>query len=121
MAVSKFTVILMLLCGLTFSSVAVWARGPVTLHSGKALALDRDKGHCIACHAMPTVREVEQAGDLGPPLIAMSARFPERSRLRALVWDASVANPFTVMPPYGRHRLLTEAEIDRLVEFIHGL
>jgi len=25
------------------------------------------------------------------------------------------------MPPYGRHRILTEQEIDQVVDYLHGL
>ncbi|MFT5805025.1 MAG: sulfur-oxidizing protein SoxX, partial [Candidatus Paceibacteria bacterium] len=36
-------------------------------------------------------------------------------------WDAAVRNPNTVMPPYGRHSILTEDEIDHVVDFIHSI
>ncbi len=36
----------------------------------------------------------------------------------AQVWDAGVANPRTVMPPFGRHGILSEDEIDKVVEFL---
>jgi sulfur-oxidizing protein SoxX len=32
-----------------------------------------------------------------------------------------VNNPNTMMPPFGRHEIMTEAEIDKVVEFIHSL
>jgi sulfur-oxidizing protein SoxX len=51
----------------------------------------------------------------------MKTRFPDRADLRAQIWDASVREPTTRMPPYGRHRILTEDEIDLLVDFIHSL
>jgi sulfur-oxidizing protein SoxX len=41
--------------------------------------------------------------------------------LRQSIADPTRANPDTVMPPFGRHRLLDAAEIDRLVEFLHAL
>jgi L-cysteine S-thiosulfotransferase len=41
--------------------------------------------------------------------------------LREIIVDPTLANPDTVMPPYGRHRLLEPAEIDRLVEYLHAL
>jgi len=41
--------------------------------------------------------------------------------LREAMTDPTRANPDTVMPPFGRHRLLDAAEIERLVEFLHAL
>lgn len=57
-------------------------------------------------------------GDIAPPLVAMKQRFPDKAKLRAQLWDASVANPNTVMPPFGRHSILSEDEIDKVVEFL---
>ena len=57
--------------------------------TGKDLAFDRRKGNCLACHAMPTLPDAESPGQFGPPLIAMSARFPDKARMRAQIWDAT--------------------------------
>jgi sulfur-oxidizing protein SoxX len=89
--------------------------------SGKDLAFDKKKGNCLACHAMPTVPDVESAGMYGPPLIAMSARYPDKAKLRAQIWDATVANPNTSMIPYGKHGVLSEQEIDKVTDFVYGL
>ena len=89
--------------------------------TGKDLAFDRKKGNCLACHAMPTVPDVESAGLYGPPLIAMSARYPSKGRLRAQIWDATVANPSSTMIPFGKHGVLTEQEIDKVTDFVYGL
>ena len=89
--------------------------------TGKDIAYNRSKGNCLACHAMPTMPDAEQPGNSGPPLIAMSARFPDKKVLRAKIWDATVSNPSTFMPPMGKHKVLTEEEIDKVVEFVYGL
>lgn len=89
--------------------------------TGKDLAFDRKKGNCLACHGMPTQPDAESTGLYGPPLIAMSARYPDKAKLRAQIWDATVANPSTTMIPYGKHGVLTEAEIDKVTDFIYGL
>lgn len=83
--------------------------------AGKVIAFDRNAGNCLSCHMIPGG---ELPGNVGPPLIQMKLRFPDRAVLRAQVWDAAVRNPNTVMPPYGRHSILTEAEIDRVIDFI---
>ncbi len=88
------------------------------LAEGKALAFDRKKGNCPVCHAMGTG---ESLGRLGPPLIAMRERYADKSKLRAQIWDASKRNLTTSMPPFGRHRILTEDEIDKVTEYIYSL
>jgi L-cysteine S-thiosulfotransferase len=100
-------------------SIANVARG--TEPTGRALAHDQEKGNCLACHRMPSDAGAETAATLGPPLENVKRRYPDRAQLRAQIWDARVKNPDTIMPPYGRHRILTEAEIDLVVDYIHGL
>ena len=100
---------------------AAIAAEPVKEETGKELAYNNSKGNCLACHAMPTMPDAEQPGNSGPPLIAMTARFPDKKVLRAKVWDATATNPDTIMPPFGKHKVLTEEQIDKVVEFIYGL
>ena len=88
------------------------------IEEGRRIAFDRRKGNCMACHMMA---DATLTGNSGPPLLAMQARFPDRATLRAQIWDATKANPKSVMPPFGRHEILTEDEIDKVVEFIHSL
>lgn len=97
------------------------AAAPKKEETGKDIAFNRTKGNCLACHAMPTVPDAESAGLYGPPLIAMSARYPDKAKLRAQIWDATVANPNTSMIPFGKHGVLTEQEIDKVTDFVYGL
>ncbi len=102
-------------------SVASWpalAADGEALARGKAIAIDRNKGNCLSCHMMD---DGELPGNSAPPLLQMRARFPDRAVLQAQIWDATVRNPETVMPPYGRHRVLTEEEIDLVVDYVHSL
>src|SRR4030042_2459779 len=62
------------------------AAAPKKEVTGKDLAFDRKKGNCLACHAMPTQPDAVSAGQYGPPLIAMSARFPDNARRGAQIW-----------------------------------
>ena len=89
--------------------------------TGKDLAFNRSKGNCLACHAMPTLPDAESAGSYGPPLIAMSARYPDKAKLRAQIWDATVANPASTMIPFGKHGVLSDKEIDKITDFVYGL
>jgi sulfur-oxidizing protein SoxX len=88
------------------------------LEEGKKIAFDRKKGNCLACHQ---IEGGDLAGNIGPPLVAMKARFPDKSKLRAQIWDSTKNNPNTMMPPFGRHEILTESEIDKVVEFVYSL
>jgi sulfur-oxidizing protein SoxX len=88
------------------------------LEQGKQLATTRSKGNCLACHAMD---DGKLAGNLGPPLLAMKLRFPDKAVLRAQVWDATERNPDSRMPPFGKHGILSEEEIDLIVDYIYSL
>jgi sulfur-oxidizing protein SoxX len=96
------------------------ARSPVV--AGGCIATDRQKGNCMACHKFNGLDRTRlQAGNIGPPLVAIKARHPSKKRLREQIWDASKFNPRTVMPPFGKHRILTEKEIDLVVEWLYSL
>jgi len=83
---------------------------------GQALAFDRGKGNCLTCH---DIKGGDAPGNLGPPLADMKARFPDRKELAAIVFDETKRNPQTVMPPFGRNFILTEGEIDAIVDFLY--
>jgi len=85
---------------------------------GKEVAFDRKKGNCLACHM---IAGGSLPGNIGPPLVAMKARFPDKADLRAQIWDSTVKNPNTIMPPFGKNRILTEQEVDLVTEFIYSL
>ena len=89
--------------------------------SGRDLTFSTGKGNCLACHQMPGDPSAVTSANIGPPLIAMKERYPDRARLRAQIWDATAFNPATVMPPFGKHKVLTESEIDRITDYIADL
>ncbi len=85
---------------------------------GKAISFDRKKGNCLACHQMA---DGKLPGNIGPPLVAMKARFPDKAKLRAQIWDATKINSNSIMPPFGRQQILSESDIDKIVEFVYTL
>lgn len=85
------------------------------IEAGKKLAFDRSMGNCLACHY---IDGGQSPGSIGPPLIAMSVRFPDKDKLRAQIWDATIANPESAMPPFGSHHILSDEQLDQVVEFI---
>lgn len=86
--------------------------------AGKKIAENKKKGNCFACH---NYEGAFMAGNVGPPLVAMKARFPDRAKLRAQIWDATKANPNTMMPPFGKHEILSEKEIDAITDWVLSL
>ena len=94
------------------------ADGASVVEKGKDIAFDRKKGNCLACHA---AGDGTLPGNIGPPLVVMQVRFPDKAKLRAQIWDATVTNPDSIMIPFGRNRVLTEEEIDQVVEYVYTL
>jgi len=92
--------------------------GSETPAAGQLLAMDRSKGNCLACHV---IADGEQPGNIGPPLFAMKARFPDRDILFKQIWDSTQRNPETRMPPFGRHGILNKEEIDLIIEYLYTL
>ena len=88
------------------------------IEEGKKLAFNKKKGNCLACHH---IVGGTQPGNIAPPLVGMKGRFPKKSDLRAQIVDARVKNPDSMMPPFGPHVILTDEEIDSIVEFIYSL
>ncbi len=60
-------------------------------------------------------------GNIGPPLTRISSCFADKETLKARIWDATRYNPQTSMPPFGKNRILTEQEIDAIVEYLWTL
>lgn len=94
------------------------AASKADLEKGKELAYESSKGNCLACHM---VADGEFPGNFGPPLIQMKERFPDRAVLREQIWDASVKNPRSMMPPFGKNGILSDKEVDQIVDYLYTL
>lgn len=108
---------LILVAGLVQPVRADESRSP----AGQQLAFDNRKGNCLACHAIPGDSKAVTNANIAPPLISMKERFPERAKLYAQLWDASKANADSLMPPFGKHKILSDDEINRVVDYLYGL
>jgi sulfur-oxidizing protein SoxX len=51
----------------------------------------------------------------------MKARFPDKQKLYDQIWDASKANPNSIMPPFGKHEVLSDKEIKAVTEWVYTL
>ena len=58
---------------------------------------------------------------IGPKLENIKAKYPDRNDLIAILTDETKRNPLTVMPPSGRNRILSEREINAVVDFLQTL
>jgi sulfur-oxidizing protein SoxX len=85
---------------------------------GQKLAFDRGKGNCLTCHE---IKGGDSPGTIGPALSDIKTKYPDRNDLIAIVSDETKRNPQTVMPPFGRNRILTEKEISAIVDFLQTL
>lgn len=86
------------------------------LTQGGCIAIERGKGNCDACHVIPGA----VSGNIGPSLAGVGQRLSKKT-LRDYVQDPVRFNPQTVMPPYGRHEILTPEEIDKLIVWLSTL
>jgi L-cysteine S-thiosulfotransferase len=102
--------------------IGIAMAGPACAQSaaaeGQKIAFDRGKGNCLTCHE---IRGGDLAGTIGPPLKDIKSKYPDRNDLVAIVTDETRRNPQTVMPPFGRNRILTEQEINAVVDFLQTL
>jgi sulfur-oxidizing protein SoxX len=75
---------------------------------GRRIALDREGGDCIICHAMPLPQR-QFHGTIGPPLDSVGERYTAGA-LRLRLVDPKTFNADTIMPAYykleGLHRVL---------------
>jgi sulfur-oxidizing protein SoxX len=79
---------------------------------------DSNGGNCFSCHAVPARPDVV-AGTMGPPFIGMKARFASIEKLRAAIVDQKAISPETIMPPFGRNKILTPEQIDVVANHIY--
>ena len=85
---------------------------------GQKIAFDRAKGNCLSCH---DIKGGDLPGTIGPALKDIKSKYPDRKDLVAILNDETRRNPLTAMPPFGRNHILTEQEIDAVVDFLQTL
>ena len=115
-ALSRTPVLFLLLA--IAAGLATPARAQSAVAEGRKLAFDRSKGNCLTCHV---IKGGDLPGTIGPELKDMKARYPDRNELAAIIFDETKRNPQTMMPPFGRNRILTEQEISAIVDFLQTL
>lgn len=113
------TAMLVLSLGAPFAPAPALAQSPTaqSVAKGRTIAFDRKKGNCLSCHV---IKGGSLEGTIGPELKNLKSKY-SRSELVAIVTDETKRNPQTVMPPFGRNRILTEREINAVVDFLQTL
>ncbi|UCD67170.1 MAG: sulfur oxidation c-type cytochrome SoxX [Betaproteobacteria bacterium] len=121
----------MRLTSFVIAAVAFLIQGPLLaadgnenisrVDEGRRLAHNFDKGNCLACHSAPTDPQAVTKANIAPPLIGMRVRFGDRHALRDQIWDAAKRNPQTIMPPFGRHMILSDDEIELIIDYLYTL
>ena len=101
---------------------ALASAGPASAQSavsqGQRLAFDRSKGNCLTCHE---IKGSDLPGTIGPALKDIKSKYPDRNELVAIVADETKRNPQSVMPPFGRNRILTDQVFNAVVDFLQTL
>jgi sulfur-oxidizing protein SoxX len=105
-----------LLIGAVASASPAGAQSAVS--EGQKLAFERGKGNCLTCHE---IKGGDLPGTIGPALKDIKSKYPDRNELVAIITDETKRNPQTVMPPFGRNRILTDQEINAIVDFLQTL
>jgi sulfur-oxidizing protein SoxX len=103
---------------LVMGALSAQGATPERVAAGKSLAMERSKGNCLACHR---IADGKLPGTIGPPLVAMKLRFPERAALREQICDATIRNPNSRMPPFCRHRILAESDVELIIDYLYTL
>src|SRR6202165_3590625 len=98
-------------------ALAVGATPPASAQSaaaeGQKTPFDRGRGNCLTCH---DIKGGDLPGTIGPALKDIKSKYPDRNELVAILTDETKRNPQTVMPPFGRNRILTHQEINAIVD-----
>ena len=114
----KLVLLISMALALQVMPVSVSADITADIEEGKKIAFHRKKGNCLACHVIDSGY---LPGNIGPELKNIKSRYPDKAVLRAQIFNATAVNPNTIMPPFGLHGILTEQELDKVVEFIYSL
>lgn len=85
---------------------------------GGCIVINRALGNCMACHV---IAGTTMDGNIGPELKNLRERFPNKDALFAQVYDPTINDPYTAMPPFGKDHILTKAQIRDVVAFLWTL
>ena len=73
--------------------------------------------YCEQCHQ---VKGIQNFGNIGPSLVDLKGRYPERKDVDEIISDETKRNPQTAMPPFGRNLVLTKQQIETIVDYLYN-
>lgn len=114
---TKASAILMLTGIVALAPTTVMAVDEGLAATGKKIAENRKKGNCVTCHAY---KGSKMAGNAGPSLVGIGKR-QSRKQIYDQIWDATKANKFSFMPPFGKHSILSKKDINAITEWVTTL
>jgi sulfur-oxidizing protein SoxA len=80
----------------------------------------RGAANCLACHVVGD-RGTNLPGNVGPDLSEIGKSTRTDEYLFNYIYDARIYNPDTVMPPWGAHGILSEADIRNIIAYLRTL
>ena len=89
------------------------------LGSAQAASPDAVKlvsSHCQQCHE---IKGIGDFGNVGPSLVDIKSRYPDRKDVAAIIYDETKRNELTAMPPFGRNLILDKQEIETIVDYLY--
>jgi sulfur-oxidizing protein SoxX len=95
-------------------TAAMAAAGPAGAQAPDALHLIN--AQCQQCHE---IKGIADFGNVGPSLVDLKARYADRKDVIAIVTDETKRNELTVMPPFGRNHILSQQEIETIVDYLY--
>ena len=123
-ALTKVSTAAVMAAGMLLSGSA-WADGHTApsltknQQEGRDIAFTKSEGNCLACHK---IADGTQPGNIGPVLIAMKIRYPNKQDLFDVIWDPRKKyGRGVIMPPFGDHKILTKEQIEKVVDYLYTL
>ena len=98
-------------------ALAAAALGANAASAAPTEALKLLNSNCQQCHQ---IKGIEDFGNVGPSLVDLKARFPNRKDVVAIIDDETKRNPQTVMPPFKRNLVLTDKQIAVIVDYLYN-
>jgi len=106
---------------------------PGDANRGRAVAINRQQGNCLACHVISRLSNEPYHGNVGPSLDGVASRLSE-GEMRLRIVDPTKLNPDTLMPPFYRvdglnkvmtqfqgKPILTAQQVEDVVAFLKTL
>jgi L-cysteine S-thiosulfotransferase len=102
--------------------LAVVAGGVLCAVAGVAFAAPTEAQKLITqnCEQCHEIKGLQNFGNIGPSLIGLKDRYPDRKEVSTIIFDETKRNPQTAMMPFGRNLILTGKEIEIIVDYLYA-